>query len=304
MILIAAFYRFTPFADPAAACMEVEASCRAHGVRGTVLLAPEGINGTVAGPPEGVRAVLADLRTLPGCAGMTHAESHAETLPFARLRVRPKREIVTMGQPHVAPARRTGRRVGPQDWNALIAAPDVVSIDTRNDYETALGSFAGAMRPAIGSFRAFPDWWQAHKASFAGKRVAMFCTGGIRCEKATAYLLADGAEAVFHLDGGILGYLDRIPEPESRWRGQCYVFDARVSVGAGLVPGQHTTCHACRRPLAPADRESPVFEAGVCCLLCHGEHDEPARARFRERQRQIALADARGERHLGGRAPL
>ena len=189
--------------------------------------------------------------------------------------------------------------VDPADWNALISAPDVALIDTRNDYEVAIGTFQGAVDPQTASFRDFPAWWEANKARFHNKRIAMFCTGGIRCEKSTNYLLGQGVEDVFHLKGGILKYLEDVPEADSLWRGDCFVFDGRVSVGHGLRKGPHILCHACRRPILPADRDRPEFEQGVSCHRCIGETSDADKARFRERQRQIALARARGERHLG-----
>ncbi len=296
MLSVAALYRFAPFADPAALRPPLEALGRAHGIRGTILLAYEGINGTIAGTDAAIDAMLAHIRTLPGCGGIVPRLSLAPRQPFPRFKVRVKREIVTMGQPGVDPATTTGTRVAPRDWNALIAAPDVAVIDTRNGFESGLGSFAGAVLPGTASFRDFPAWWAANSARFAGKRVAMFCTGGIRCEKSTNWLLQQGVAHVLHLDGGILNYLETVPEPDSLWQGQCFVFDSRVSVGHGLRPGAHTVCHACRRPLREAHRDSPLYEASVSCPDCHGEHDDTDRDRFRERKRQIALAQARADR--------
>ncbi len=296
MPVIAALYRFTPFPDPAALKGPLAQVCCRAGVKGTLLLAPEGINGTIAGSRAGIDTALAHIRTLPGCADLDWKESTAETMPFGKLKVRLKREIVTMGQPQVDPRAATGRYVDPAEWNALISAPDVAVIDTRNDYEVAIGSFAGAIDPGTGSFGAFPDWWKANRDRFAGKRVAMFCTGGIRCEKATSYLIGEGVEEVYHLRGGILKYLEEVAEAESLWRGDCFVFDDRVSVGHGLRPGPHVLCHGCRRPLAPADLDRPDYEAGVACHHCAAETSEADKARFRERQRQIGLARARARR--------
>ena len=287
MIIVAALYQFARFDDPAALRGPLLALCQAERVCGTLLLAPEGINGTIAGTRAAIDAVLAHVRTLPGCAAIEWKESPAEGLPFGRMKVRLKREIVTMGQPQVDPAARAGSYVAPADWNALITAPDVAVIDTRNDYEVGIGTFAGAVNPNIRSFREFPDWWRANAAAFAGKRIAMFCTGGIRCEKSTNFLLGEGVGDVFHLKGGILKYLEQMPEAESLWQGSCFVFDQRVSVGHGLVPGEHTTCHACRRPLAPADRLRPEYEEGVRCHQCAGEYSEDRREGFRERHRQM-----------------
>ncbi|UXU75131.1 MULTISPECIES: oxygen-dependent tRNA uridine(34) hydroxylase TrhO [unclassified Paracoccus (in: a-proteobacteria)] len=286
MLIVAALYQFTRFADPHALKAPLARLCCAQGVKGTLLLAPEGINGTIAGSRSGIDAVLAHIRGLPGCAALEVKESRAETMPFGRMKVRLKREIVTMGQPDVDPTAAVGHYVEPGDWNALISAPDVAVIDTRNDYEVAIGSFAGAIDPGTRSFREFPAWWDRNAERLRGKRIAMFCTGGIRCEKSTNFLLGQGVTEVFHLKGGILKYLEEIPEEQSLWQGECFVFDRRVSLGHGLRPGRHDLCHACRRPLAPEDRERPEFERGVSCHRCIGEYDETDRARFRERQRQ------------------
>lgn len=299
MVIIAALYHFTRLADPAALRAPLFALAEAQGVRGSLLLAAEGVNGTIAGPRAGIDAVLAHLRGWPGCAGLEHKESYAETMPFGRMKVRLKREIVTMGQPDIDPRARVGHYVAPQDWNALISDPDVAVIDTRNDYEVEIGTFTGAIDPGTRSFREFPAWWQANKDRFHNKRIAMFCTGGIRCEKSTNYLLGQGVPEVYHLHGGILKYLEEVPADQSLWHGECYVFDGRVSVGHGLVPGDYGTCHACRRPLSAADRARPEYEEGVQCHRCTDEYSDADRARFRERMRQMALAAARGERHLG-----
>lgn len=299
MLTIAAFYHFTRLSDPAALRGALHALGTAQGVRGSILLASEGINGTIAGPRDGIDAVLSHLRALPGCAGLAHKESAAPTMPFGKMKVRLKREIVTMGQPDVDPTKGTGHYVAPADWNALISAPDVVVIDTRNDYEVAIGSFAGAINPGTASFGDFPAWWQANRDRFAGQRIAMFCTGGIRCEKSTNFLLGQGVADVFHLRGGILTYLEEVPEAESLWQGECFVFDDRVSVGHGLTPGRLTSCGACRHPLTEADRAHPAFERGVACPRCAGTRTEAERARYRERQRQMDLAAARGALHLG-----
>ncbi len=299
MIVIAALYHFTRFDDPAALSAPLRALGAEQGVRGSLLVAAEGINGTIAGSRAGIDAMLGHIRALPGCAGLEWKESHAEAQPFGRLKVRLKREIVTMGQPDIDPTARVGNYVDPAQWNALIAAPDVAVIDTRNDYEVGIGQFSGAIDPGTRSFRDFPAWWQANRDRFQGKRIAMYCTGGIRCEKSTNYLLGQGVKDVYHLRGGILKYLEEVPEAESLWQGECYVFDGRVSVGHGLVPGPHVTCHACRRPLSPEDRAHPDHEEGVQCHRCKDEYSDDDRARFRERARQIALAAARGQRHLG-----
>ena len=300
MLTVAALYHFTRLPDPDPLRCELQALCRAEGVRGTLLLAPEGINGTIAGASSGVAAVLARLRRIPGCAGLVHKESWAEKPPFPRLKVRVKREIVTMGKPDVDPSARVGHYVAPRDWNDLIAAPDVAVIDTRNDYEVQIGRFEGAVDPGTRAFREFPAWWEANEKRFRGKRIAMYCTGGIRCEKSTNWLIGQGVSDVYHLEGGILKYLEEVPEAESLWQGACYVFDGRVSVKHGLEPGDHSTCHACRRPLSQQDRERPEYERGAACHQCVDEYPDGDRARFRERQRQMDLARARGVAHIGG----
>jgi UPF0176 protein len=299
MLTVAALYHFTRFDDPAALRAPLLAVAEGAGVKGSLLLAREGINGTIAGTRAGIDAVLAHIRALPGCAALEWKESPAPAMPFGRMKVRLKREIVTMGQPDVDPRAGTGHYVAPADWNDLITQPDVVVIDTRNDYEVAIGTFDGAIDPKTRSFREFPQWWEQNKDRFHNKRVAMFCTGGIRCEKSTYYLLQQGISDVFHLKGGILKYLEDVPQDQSLWQGECFVFDQRVSVGHGLVPGPHSMCHACRRPLLPADTERPEYEDGVQCHQCVDEYTPERRAAFRERQRQIALARARGEVHLG-----
>ncbi|NGM44276.1 rhodanese-related sulfurtransferase [Rhodobacter sp. SGA-6-6] len=299
MPVIAALYHFTRFDDPASLRGPLFELCLAQGVKGSLLLAGEGVNGTIAGPRAGVDAVLAHLRALSGCAGLEWKESQAETMPFGRMKVKLKREIVTMGVPGVDPRASVGHYVAPQDWNALISAPDVAVIDTRNDYEVSLGSFRDAVDPGTRSFRDFPKWWEENRDRFHNKRITMFCTGGIRCEKSTNYLLSQGVEQVFHLKGGILKYLEDVPAEASLWQGECYVFDSRVSVGHGLLPGRNSSCGACRRPVTPEGRAHPDYEEGVCCPACVNDYSETDRERFRERQRQMKLAEARGERHLG-----
>lgn len=299
MITVAALYHFTRLTEPERLRGPLLDLCRGEAVKGTLLLAREGINGTIAGSQTGIDRVLAHLRSLPGCAGLEVKLSFAEAKPFGRIKVRLKAEIVTMGQPDVDPLAAVGHYVDPADWNALISAPDVAVIDTRNGYEVGIGTFQGAIDPETSSFRQFPDWWQANAARFDGKRVAMFCTGGIRCEKATSFLLSRGVEQVFHLKGGILKYLEEVPAEQSLWQGQCFVFDQRVSVGHGLEPGHLHSCHACRRPLTEPDLRHPAYEEGAACPHCVDEYDEGDRNRFRQRHRQIMLAAQRGARHLG-----
>ncbi len=300
MLTVAALYHFTRFPDPAALRPGLLESCTANGVKGSLLLAPEGINGTIAGTRDGIDAVLTAIRGLPGCAGLEWKESFAESMPFGRMKVRLKREIVTMGQPDVDPLARVGSYVQPSDWNALIIDPDTVVIDTRNDYEVAIGTFQGAVDPGTRAFGEFPDWWQAHREQFAGKRIAMFCTGGIRCEKSTNYLLGQGVDQVYHLKGGILKYLEDVPAADSFWQGECFVFDNRVSVGHMLVPGDLRSCWACRRPVTADDQAHPDYEEGVSCPACADEYSAEDRLRFRERQHQMLLAAKRGQQHLGG----
>ncbi|SNT23597.1 rhodanese-related sulfurtransferase [Sphingopyxis indica] len=232
---VAALYRFAPFDDPAALREPLLALCNAHGVKGTLLLAREGVNGTIAGSEAGIAAVVGHVRSLPDCADLDIKYSTAAAMPFQRMKVRLKKEIVTMKVPGIDPAREAGAYVAPADWNAVVDDPGTVVIDTRNDFEVGYGSFDGAVNPHTKSFGDFPRWWRDHAAEFAGKRIAMFCTGGIRCEKSTAFLKSEGVADVVHLKGGILAYLEQVPETESRWHGSCFVFDERVSVGHGLV---------------------------------------------------------------------
>ena len=301
MYTVAALYHFTRFDDPAALQGPLLDLCKSRGVSGTLLLAKEGINGTIAGDRAGIDAVISHIKSLPGCADLVWKESTASVPPFHRMKVRLKREIVTMGQPDVDPiANGTGHYVDPAEWNALISAPDVAVIDTRNDYEVAIGTFDGAIDPETKSFGEFPAWWEENKHRFHNKRIAMFCTGGIRCEKSTNYLMGQGVEDVYHLKGGILKYLEEVPQEDSKWDGECFVFDARVSVGHGLKEGPHILCYACRRPLLPDDRNRPEFEEGVACHQCAHETTEDDKGRFRERQKQIGLAKKRGTHHIGG----
>ncbi len=300
MFTVAALYHFTRFDDPLAVQGPLLALCKTRGITGTLLLAHEGINGTIAGDRDGIDAVLSHISALPGCANLEWKESSAATPPFHRMKVRLKREIVTMGQPDVDPVARVGNYVDAADWNDLINAPDVAVIDTRNDYEVAIGTFQGAVDPDTKSFGEFPAWWEENKHRFHNKRIAMFCTGGIRCEKSTNYLMGQGVEDVYHLKGGILKYLEEVPQEDSKWDGDCFVFDARVSVGHGLEEGPHILCHACRRPLLPEDRDRTSFEQGVACHQCVDETTDEDKSRFRERQKQMTLAKKRGTHHIGG----
>ena len=298
-IRVAALYHFARFDDPAALQVPLAQLCGEQGVKGSLLLAREGINGTIAGSGEGLDAVLAHLRALPGCAGLEVKFSGAPEMPFQRMKVRLKREIVTMGKPDIDPLADVGHYVAPQDWNALISDPGTILIDTRNAYEVAVGTFAGAIDPQTRSFREFPEWFRSERERLLGEgtppKVAMFCTGGIRCEKSTAFLKAEGVDQVYHLKGGILKYLEEIPAQQSLWQGECFVFDARVTVGHGLVPGDYTQCEACGRPVSAEDRRSALYEARVSCPACHGERSDAQRARARQRVRQEAIAAARAK---------
>ncbi|GBQ14504.1 sulfurtransferase [Komagataeibacter rhaeticus] len=302
-IRVAALYHFTPFADCAGVRTRLLEACHALGIRGILLVAHEGINGTIAGTDEAIEQIVGIIRALPGCTDLEVKFSRAPTLPFHRMKVRIKREIVTMGVPGLDPRRDVGRYVPPEAWNALIADPDTIVIDTRNDYEVAIGTFRGAIDPGTRSFREFPQWFRDRREALLEKgrtpKIAMFCTGGIRCEKATAFVRAEGVEDVFHLQGGILKYLETVPEADSLWEGECFVFDQRVSVGHGLKPGTFDICHACRAPLSPADRAAPDYEEGVSCPHCRDARTEAQRRRYAERERQIRLADRRGTHHLG-----
>lgn len=307
--MVAAFYRFAALDRLPELRAGLLALAAERGVRGTILLAAEGVNGTIAGPEAGVEAVLAWLRQVAGLERLEAKVSRTEAQAFHRLKVRLKREIVSLGQPGVEPylGSAVGTHVTPERWDALIAHPDTLVIDTRNTYEVAIGSFAGAIDPGTDSFRDFPAWVERHLRPLVDQRqpraIALFCTGGIRCEKATAYLRQQGFEGVHHLQGGILRYLEEIPEERSRWWGECYVFDQRVAVNHRLEPGQHSLCHACGLPLSPADRALASYEEGVSCRHCHGRFTDADRSRFRERQRQIERARARGQQHVGAAMP-
>ena len=298
-----AFYGFTAMEDLPALQQELKALAEQGGVRGTILLAEEGVNGTISGPDAGVTAVLDRLRQLPGLGGLEAKFSRAEQQTFHRLKVRLKREIVTMGCPTVKPAEQVGTYVPPEQWNALIADPDTLVVDTRNRYEVEVGSFAGAIDPGTESFREFPAWVEQTLRPLVEetqpKAIAMFCTGGIRCEKSTAYLLQQGFENVHHLQGGILRYLEEIPEERSSWQGECYVFDQRVSVNHQLQPGSYSLCHACGLPVSPAKRLEPSYREGISCPHCIDRFSDADRERFAERQRQMHLARERGQQHLG-----
>ncbi len=297
--LTAAFYQFVALPDFEVRKAPLLALCEQRHVKGLILLAQEGINSTIAGAEDDVRAILAYLRADPLLAGLQHKESWSVKPPFHRMKVRLKKEIVTMNVPGISPSLMAGSYVKPSDWNALIADPDVVVVDTRNDYEVEIGSFAHAINPKLKTFAELPAWLDqaerlaSAKASGKKPRVAMFCTGGIRCEKSTAYLRAQGFDEVFHLEGGILKYLETVPPEQSLWQGECFVFDERVSVGHGLAPGPHALCRACRQPLEAGASSSALFEAGVSCPRCHATSSEAQKSGARERQRQWERAKAK-----------
>ncbi|MDZ7920130.1 rhodanese-related sulfurtransferase [Rhodoferax sp.] len=301
--LTAAFYKFVDLPDYAERKPALLAFCESRQVKGLILLAREGINSTIAGAPDDVYAVLAYLRADPLLADLQHKESFADKAPFYRMKVRLKKEIVTMQVDGISPTHMAGTYVKPEDWNALISDPEVVVVDTRNDYEVGIGTFSGAINPHIKTFAELPQWVQHSEQlqAHAGKKpkVAMFCTGGIRCEKSTAYMRAQGFDEVYHLEGGILKYLENIAPENSLWQGECFVFDERVSVGHGLVPGHHGLCRACRQPLEEGATDSPLYEAGVSCPRCHATTSEVQKNSARERQRQWELAKARQQIHIG-----
>lgn len=301
--VVAALYKFVDLPDFEALRPGLLAFCRRQSIKGTLLLATEGINGTVAGSRAALDGLLAYLCADPRLADLAWQTSRAETPPFQRMKVKLKKEIVTLGRPGVRPAERAGRRVEPRQWNRLITDPAVVLIDTRNQYEHQIGTFENARSPETVNFREFPDYARVALDRRRDKKVAMFCTGGIRCEKASAYLLQQGFETVYQLKGGILNYLAEVEAQDSLWRGECFVFDTRVSVDHKLARGRYEQCFACRRPLSAADRRSAHYQPGVSCARCIGETTAARRAAFSERQHQVELAAQRRQRHLGERTP-
>ena len=297
--VVAALYRFAALPDYKVYQAPLLDVCLSAGVMGTILLAPEGINGTIAGSRDGIDAVLDHIRSLPGCADLDHKESYAQEPPFLRMKVRLKREIVAMGVPEIDPNEVVGTYVDPSDWNDLISDPDTIVIDTRNDYEVSIGTFEKAINPETESFREFPKWVKENERLTPESKVAMFCTGGIRCEKATAFLKQQGIQDVYHLKGGILKYLETIPEEESLWHGECFVFDQRVSVLHGLEQGRYDMCHACRHPIDETEKRSEKYVPGVSCPKCYDAKSADQRRRYEERQKQMQLAKKSGIKHLG-----
>ena len=294
-LLVVAFYKFVKLDDLTSLQYEIESWCRSNDVFGIVLLASEGINSTIAGPREGVLRVLEMIRQDARFSDMRWKESFAEEQPFHKLRVRLKKEIVTMGVSDIDPNELVGTYVKPADWNALISDPDVIVIDARNHYETEIGTFKGALEPGLDSFRELPSWLEKNIDVDGEPRVAMFCTGGIRCEKSTAFLKQAGVKEVYHLEGGILKYLEEVPQDESLWEGECFVFDQRVAVGHGLDLADYELCRACRFPLSASDKQSEFFQEGVSCLRCYDQTSREQKTRFAERQKQFELAQSRGE---------
>jgi len=301
--MTAAFYKFVDLPDYADRKEKLLALCEYHHVKGLIILAQEGINSTIAGSQTAVMSILNYLKAMPELMDLEYKVSWSEKQPFYRMKVRLKKEIVTIGIPDISPIHGAGTYVPAEQWNELIQDPDVVVIDTRNDYEVELGTFEGAIDPHVKKFSDLPHWLDEQVAlkGEGGRKpkVAMFCTGGIRCEKSTALMKANGFEEVYHLEGGILKYLERIPQEKSLWRGECFVFDERVSVGHGLIAGQHELCRCCRDPLQEGAKESPKFEFGVSCPRCFDRTTEDQKARARERHKQTKLAKARGEVHFG-----
>lgn len=299
---VAALYRFVRLEDYENLRGPLLAFCEARGIRGTLLLAEEGINGTIAGTAQAISEVLAYLKKDDRLADLECKFSYNTDRPFLRMKVKLKKEIVTMGRPGIDPNQCVGRYASPEQWNTLVDDPDCLVIDTRNDYEVEIGTFQGAINPNTTSFREFPEWVEKNLDPSKHKKVAMFCTGGIRCEKSTSLLVSMGFEDVWHLQGGILNYLEKTPVEQTRWDGECFVFDSRVSVDHDLEKGSYDQCYACRFPIDDAQKASDLYVPGVSCPRCHDAHSDQQKERFTERQKQIALAKARGEAHIGADA--
>lgn len=299
-ITICALYKFVRLENYLELRPTLLAKMSSVDVKGTLLLAAEGINGTIAGSQKAIEQVLEFLQAQPNLGAIVHKESFSDDNPFHRTKVKLKKEIVTMGIEGIDPNQVVGTYVKPKDWNALISDPEVLLVDTRNDYEVEIGTFEGALNPDTETFREFPQYVKDNLDNTKHKKVAMFCTGGIRCEKSTAYLKEQGFEEVYHLEGGILKYLEEVPSEETMWQGECFVFDGRVAVNHDLEQGQYDQCFACRFPLTEQEKQSEYYLKGVSCHRCHDKVTDKQRSRFAERERQIALADQRGESHIGG----
>ncbi|MBK8814767.1 MAG: rhodanese-related sulfurtransferase [Methylococcaceae bacterium] len=301
-IVVCALYKFVSLPDYQQIRQPLLDVMEGNQVKGTLLLAQEGINGTIAGSRKGVDSLLTWLKSDPRLAELEYKESFTDVPPFNRTKVKLKKEIVTMGVEGIDPQRVVGTYVSPKDWNELICDPDVLLIDTRNDYEYQVGTFKNAINPNTESFREFPQYIKDHLDPEKHKKVAMFCTGGIRCEKSTAYLKEQGFDEVYHLKGGILKYLEDVPAEETLWQGECFVFDDRVTVNHQLEKGRYDQCHACRLPITEADKASPMYEIGVSCPHCYDKKSPEQKQRFAEREKQIELAKLRGEKHIGSEA--
>lgn len=302
-VVVAALYKFVKLPDYETLVPRLKEVCDSLDIKGTLLLAEEGINGTVSGSRAGIDGLVAFLNADGRFAGLSYKESFYEEQPFYRMKVKLKKEIVTMGVTGIDPQKIVGTYVKPRDWNALISDPDVVVIDTRNSYEYEIGTFERALDPKTETFREFPAYVAENLDPAKHKKVAMFCTGGIRCEKSTAYLKEQGFEEVYHLEGGILKYLEEVPEEESLWRGECFVFDNRVAVNHKLEKGIYDQCHGCRYPITEEDKQSSRYMLGVCCPRCYTTLTAEQKERFAERQKQIELAKARNETHIGALPP-
>ncbi|MDH4056074.1 MAG: rhodanese-related sulfurtransferase [Gammaproteobacteria bacterium] len=297
---VVSLYRFLDVQDPETFRDQLKTICDQQGLLGTVLVATEGFNGTLAGSEESILAVMNWIRERFGIDEELDARwTEASEAPFRKMRVKVKPEIVTLGRPDILPHQRTGVHVDAARWNELIADPDVLLVDTRNHYEIEVGTFPGALDPGNDSFREFPEFAKELAETSKDRPLAMFCTGGIRCEKATALMLELGFEQVYHLQGGILNYLSEVSDTDNQWRGECFVFDTRVAVDRDLAEGGYVQCHACRRPLSTRDMQSPDYREGVSCPSCVNEADADRLLRLEERRKQVALAAQRGERHIG-----
>lgn len=297
--IVAALYKFVRLPDFRELKRPLLERCRELRLKGTLLLAPEGINGTVTGRRESIDGILDYLRSEPRFADLAHKESLAAGAPFHRMKVKLRQEIVSLGLPGVDPEQLRGEYVKPEDWNAEISRPDTLVLDVRNEYETGIGGFKNAVAPNTGTFREFPDYVEKNLNPEQHSRVAMYCTGGIRCEKASSYLLSRGFREVLQLQGGILNYLEKVDRDHSRWEGECFVFDSRVAVDHELAEGEFEQCFACRRPLRQDDMASEKYQPGISCPRCHDDLTPEQRRRFSERQRQVELAESRGEQHIG-----
>lgn len=302
-IVVAAMYRFVSLPDFEEIQPPLLRFCKQQNIKGTLLLAKEGINGTVSGSRQAIDALLTYLRRDPRLAAIEHKESFYQQQPFYRMKVKLKKEIVTMGVEGIDPNHVVGTYVEAKDWNDLISDPDVVVVDTRNDYEYAIGTFTNAVNPKTTTFREFPEYVKQNLDPKQHKKVAMFCTGGIRCEKSTAYMKEQGFDEVYHLKGGILKYFEEVPAEDSLWQGECFVFDNRVAVNHKLEKGQYDQCHGCRYPITEQDKQSPHYQKGVCCPHCHDTLTPDQLKRFTERQKQVELARERQQAHIGAEPP-